>query len=466
MPTHAQKVQAIRNQVKKFYKQKKKFRIYHGTTTSTRTQKFKKNEIVDTSNLNEVIQINQKENYAVVEPNISLKNLVKATLGKDLMPPVIMELPGITVGGAIQGGAGESSSFKYGGFHDFCLEYEVVLGNGEIVRATPRENYDLFWGTACSYGSLGIITKVKLKLVPVKNFVKLTYYKTTDYKETIDLIKKLTTKKIDFIDGILFSKTLGVVMAGVFSDKTDLPISTFSKATDEWFYLHVEKIVKKNKRYEELIPIMEYLFRYDRGTFWTGRYVFKRGHIPFNRITRTLLNPIFKSKTAARLLQEINISQRYIVQDICLPYSGALPFLDFSDKELKIHPIWLLPGIHISKFDKLSPAYLNEGWGIDVGIYEGVNGSFETLKKLNKRVEKMTEKFGGRKTLYAHQYYTKDEFWRIYDKKWYDNLRKKYYANEVFPDIYTKTYVSERYEPSVLKGLWNVIKSPFKLPIN
>ena len=54
----------------------------------------------------------------------------------------------------------------------------------------------------------------------------------------VDLIKKKTNEAVCFVDGIMFSKNSGVVMVGNFSDKQNLPISTFCKASDEWFYLH------------------------------------------------------------------------------------------------------------------------------------------------------------------------------------------------------------------------------------
>ncbi len=95
-----------------------------------------------------------------------------------------------------------------------------------------------------------------------------------------------------------------------------------------------------------------------------------------------------------------------------------------------------------------------------------VSGNYDDLIKLNRDLEKELYKSKGRKVLYAHQYYTKEEFWKIYNKKWYESLRKKYFANEVFPDVYEKTYVSERYDYSIIKGLLDVLKSPFKLPLS
>lgn len=464
--SHKLHVQTISEQIKQFYIQKKKVHIYHGSTNSTRTQKFQKDAVINTSNLTRILSIDHEKQYAVVEPNVSMDQLVKETLRFGLIPPVVMEFPGITVGGAIQGGAGESSSFKYGGFHNTCLEYEIVLGNGKIITISPKEYADLYWGTACSYGSLGVITKVKLRLIPAKPFVHLTYLRIVSFAESVEALQAAVTKDVDFIDGILFSKELGVIMIGILSDEINIPSTSFSKASDDWFYTHAENITKKHISYQEIIPIEEYLFRYNRGAFWVGRYAFQKLKLPFNKWTRFLLNPLMKTRTLYRLLQSINISQRQIVQDLCLPQEKTVEFLEFIDKVTHIYPLWLLPGVLGDKHDKLSPGYLRTDLGIDVGVWGKVQGDYQELVSLNRKIEKKLTFLGGRKVLYAHQYYPENEFWEIYDKKWYKNLRKKYYADIIFPDVYEKTYVKEQYKVSVIKGLWEVITSPHKLPVS
>ncbi len=280
---HSADLKNIQEQMKSFFARKQKVRIYHGSTNSTRAQKFEKDKFVDVSRLDRVIEINTNEQYILVEPNVPMDKLVEATLKHHLVPPVVMEFPGITVGGGIQGGAGESSSFKHGLFHDTCLEYEIVLGNGEVVTASPTQNQDLFFGTACSYGSLGIITLVKLRLVPAKDFIHITYNTTKNFDEAVSLTEKKVGEAVDFVDGIIFEKNRGVVIVGNFTDKKDLPVSTFSKASDEWFYIHADKIFKRHEEYEEIIPIKDYLFRYDRGGFWMGKYGFNFLKVPFNR---------------------------------------------------------------------------------------------------------------------------------------------------------------------------------------
>lgn len=465
---HAEKVNSIRDQLKILYKQKKKVRIYHGTITTTRKLNFKKGEIIDISDLNEILEINQKENYLVAESNVSMETLFNETIKTGLVPPVVMESPGITIGGGIQGGAGESGSFKWGLFHETCLEYEILLGNGDILNASRNENSDLFWGIVCSYGTLGIITKIKLKLIPATKFVRVMHYRTKDFSETIHLMQKSIRKPIDFLDGILYSKNKGVVTLGNYTNnKNNLPISRFTRAIDDWYYLHVKNIIDRYETYEELIPLKDYIFRYDRGVFWTGEYIFKKLRIPFNRITRFLFNPIMNYKKAARLLQNINISQKSIVQDICVPQEHAVAFLEFSDQKINMYPVFLCAGFPSGKNDKLSFGFLKKGLVINVGLYGFIPAGYDEIYKLNRDIEITTKNMKGRKWFYSHVFYPEKEFWEIYDYAWYKNLRKICYAEDVFPDIYEKVRdTGKKYEVSILKGLLNFIKSPAKIPVS
>lgn len=88
-----------------------------------------------------------------------------------LIPPVVMEFPGITVGGGFAGTSGESISFKHG-FFDRTVEWiEIVLANGDVTTASHTENADLFYGAACSFGTLGVITLRRLQLVEDRMYV-------------------------------------------------------------------------------------------------------------------------------------------------------------------------------------------------------------------------------------------------------------------------------------------------------
>jgi len=99
MEEHKTTVAALASQVKDFSANKTPFRIYHGSTLSTRHSPRQRNQIVDVSSLNHVLKFNKLDRTVLVEPNVPMDQLVDATLAEGLLPKVVMELPNITVGG-------------------------------------------------------------------------------------------------------------------------------------------------------------------------------------------------------------------------------------------------------------------------------------------------------------------------------------------------------------------------------
>src|SRR6266542_6958695 len=102
---HQNRLDRLTAQVRAFYKNKVPFKIYRGATNATRMVQFEKDKLLDVSDLNHVLQIDTAKQLAIVEPNVAMDELVEATLSYGLVPPVVMEFPGITVGGGLQGGA-------------------------------------------------------------------------------------------------------------------------------------------------------------------------------------------------------------------------------------------------------------------------------------------------------------------------------------------------------------------------
>jgi hypothetical protein len=85
----------------------------------------------------------------------------------------------------------------------------------------------------------------------------------------------------------------------------------------------------------------------------------------------------------------------------------------------------------------------------------------------NRELERKLRELGGMKWLYAHTYYTEQEFWEIYDRKWYDELRKKYHATSL-PSVWQKVKVNETIDRSwgawflalwPIGGFWGIRKA-------
>ncbi|KAI8264869.1 Delta(24)-sterol reductase [Colletotrichum sp. SAR11_239] len=142
MNDHNVAVKRISEIVKDFHSRREPFRIFHGSTSSTRPAHGQR--VVDISELRHVLHIDTAAAVAIVEPNVAMDQLVAATYRAGMVPPVVMEFPGITVGGGFAGSAGESSSFRYGYFDETVLAVEIILATGEVVNASKMENADLF----------------------------------------------------------------------------------------------------------------------------------------------------------------------------------------------------------------------------------------------------------------------------------------------------------------------------------
>lgn len=460
--THKERVAALAAQVAGFYEQKKPFKIYHGSTNSTRIQVFKRSEMLDASGLNHILHIDPKTKTALVEPNVPMDKLVRATLKHGLIPPVVMEFPGITVGGGIQGGAGESSSFKFGGFHDTCNSYEMITGDGSVITCNPKKHADLFCGTAGSYGTLGVMTAVELRLIPAKKYVRLTYFSVKNFDAAVERIQTELANKPDYIDGIMFSRDHGVIMVGTLTNEKSGRLTRFSRARDEWFYLDAEK-ESHGDIWNKTIPLTDYLFRYDRGGFWVGKYAFTLLDMPFTKHWRFIHDKLLHARKMYEALQVSGMSQRYIIQDVAIPVANTAHFLDDIERTFGIFPLWLCP-LSLGQDSPFVNRSLASSKVINIGIWGGYYDKYKAFIIANKQLEKTVTEHGGIKWLYAHAYYDEKDFWELYNKTAYDKLRKKYHV-DYLPTVYDKVCKNERQPIRIKKGVMDAILGKAKLKI-
>ena len=311
--------------------------------------------MIDISHLSHVLMVDTEERTVLVEPNVPMDQLIEATLKYGFVPPVVMEFPGITVGGGFAGTGAESSSFKQGFFDQTVVSIEIVLADGNVVEASGVQRPDLFHGAAGTFGTLGITTLLELRLRKATTHVELSYFPVGSLSGAVRKLEETQEDSAnEFVDGILFAKDRGVVIAGrlknISPNDASIRIQRFSRAKDPWFYLHAENIFatssltsKEAMPFKEAVPLVDYLFRYDRGGFWVGYYAFKYFKTPFNRITRWALDKYMHARVMYHALHESGFSQKYIIQDLALPYSTAQEGLEYIDDSFGIYPLWLCP---------------------------------------------------------------------------------------------------------------------------
>ncbi|KAI1402709.1 FAD-binding domain-containing protein [Hypoxylon fuscum] len=504
MERHRQAVRIVSGTVRSLFERSEPYRIWHGSTNSTRPATQKSGaRLVDISGLRHVLSVDAAQRTALVEPNVPMDRLVERTLAHGLVPPVVMEFPGITAGGGFAGTAGESSSFRHGYFDENVRGVEMVLPDGEVVFAKPDQGdryADLFRGAAGALGTLGVATLLELRLIQAKRFVRTTYRRTSSVAEAVRVVREecASEKGNDYVDGILFSKNHGVVVSGKMTDEGPLDgekVQTFSSAWDPWFYMHARELTERLPSFAspssssttgapsssapkeqgtviEYIPLAEYLFRYDRGGFWVGQAAFDYFKpVPFTRFFRWLLDDFLHTRMLYRALHGSGESARFVVQDVGVPYASVEPFVDYVSSNLNIWPLWLCP-LKTPQGPSFHPhvraGHTGSGEGapgagemLNVGVWGWGPKDTKQFVQVNRDLERKVDELGGMKWLYAHTYYSEPEFWNLYGNlPWYEALRAKYQAKSL-PSVYDKVQVktdgatNKGWKPW-LKSLWPV----------
>jgi hypothetical protein len=121
--------------------------------------------LILTSSMRE-IQINPDSQTAYIEAGAKWGMVLEKSQAHGLAP-LLGSSPDVGVIGYTLGGGMGWLARKYGLATDSVVYFDLVTADGRIVRASPTENSDLFWGLRGGGGSLGIITGMEIQLYPV-----------------------------------------------------------------------------------------------------------------------------------------------------------------------------------------------------------------------------------------------------------------------------------------------------------
>lgn len=123
--------------------------------------------------MNRILEIDQQDRYAVVQPGVINADLQAEVAKLGLFyPPDPASLSVCTIGGNVALNAGGPRGVKYGVTRDYLKGLTLVLADGRVIRTegcfTRRAPcYDLNALFCGSEGTLGVITEIKVKLVPL-----------------------------------------------------------------------------------------------------------------------------------------------------------------------------------------------------------------------------------------------------------------------------------------------------------
>ncbi len=134
--------------------------------------------VLVTSRLNRILAIDPENLLARVQPGVITADLHAAVEKKNLFyPPDPASAAFSSLGGNVAEGAGGPRAVKYGVTRDYVMGLEVVLPTGEIIRTGVQTvkgvaGYDLTRLLIGSEGTLGVITEILLRLLPLPEEVR------------------------------------------------------------------------------------------------------------------------------------------------------------------------------------------------------------------------------------------------------------------------------------------------------
>jgi len=131
--------------------------------------------LVDMGSMNRVLAVDEKGLTVSVQAGCKWRDLVETLQPKSLIPPVLTNNLGVTIGGTLSVAGLGISSFKYGAQVDNALELDVVTGAGDVVTCSPTKDRDLFDCMRSGLGQFGVITRATLRLRKYLPMVRAWY---------------------------------------------------------------------------------------------------------------------------------------------------------------------------------------------------------------------------------------------------------------------------------------------------
>jgi FAD/FMN-containing dehydrogenase len=190
-----------------------------GSTISNKTQ-----VVISLEKMNKVIEVDESAKTITCESGVIIEDIINTVKDKNLLLPLNFGARGSAqIGGAVSTNAGGLRVFKYGMTRNLVMGIEAVLPDGTIISSLKKlmkdnSGYDLKQLFIGSEGTLGIVTKVVLRLyrLPKTRYTSLAV--SNNYQDVLNLLKIMEDKISSNLTGyeLLWNNTYKQMV----SDKT------------------------------------------------------------------------------------------------------------------------------------------------------------------------------------------------------------------------------------------------------
>jgi hypothetical protein len=228
------------------------------------------------------------------------------------------------------------------------------------------------------------------------------------------------------MDGIIHSPTKYVLCVANFVDA-----APYTHRYD-WVTAYWETT---GTRREDYFTTPDYFFRYDRGV---------TSVLPKSKLARFFVGKFVSSTQVLRIADALrglvlDDDRPTITLDVFVPFSKVPAFLAWYEGEFQHYPLWCVPYRRVHDYEWLAAdfyARMDDELFLDLAIY----GMRQPAgKNLHAVMEDKLRELGGIKTLIAHNYYSPETFWTIWNKANYDKVKAITDPHNRFRDLYDKT---------------------------
>ncbi|MEM7549251.1 MAG: FAD-binding protein [Bacteroidota bacterium] len=452
---HDKKVNEIQSQVAQAYSEGRLMCTARAPwkTMSIRKATYKDGLAKIPIDLRNILSLDKESMTLRVEPMVTMADITRHLVPKGYALAVQVEMDDLTVGGLCMGIGIETTSHQYGFLFETIKSYEIITAAGKLVKASKTENPDLYHALPMSHGTLGFLVAVEFEIVSIKKFMKVEYLPFHSMDSFGEELKFLTgsEKPADFVEGLIFSDSEGVIMVGEMVDeRKEEKLNSINRWYKPWFYSHIETFLRKGKA-TEYIPIRHYFHRHTPSMFFQLKDLIPFGNKAWYRWLFAWMGApkvSLMKYTMTKELRKRSMTSR-VAQDLIVPMEHFEESIKLVDEDFGIYPLWVCP-VRINdkhpyngliKYPESGTSNKGHQMMVDIGIYgipekvsKGTWNGVETARKL----EYFTRSLGGFQMLYADIFMTRKEFEEMFSHELYREVRSKFNADKAFPEIYNK----------------------------
>jgi FAD/FMN-containing dehydrogenase len=156
-----------------------------------------------------------------------------------------------------------------------------------------------------------------------------------------------------------------------------------------------------------------------------------------------LRNKFNRSPVAQWTARALTGRQEAVIQDVEIPLEHAPAFARFFNREIRVKPVWVCP---VAVYDRSAsfPLYpMNpETLYVNFGFWDVVSTDHEE-GYFNRKVEAKVRELQGNKSLYSNSFYSREEFWQLYNEPAYRALKARYDPTGKLKDLYEKCVLTK-----------------------